>query len=229
MAAYAHPLDCPVWFALNGPQAGLGTKGALARRYDETISPFAAARDASGEATAALGALTHAAGEMALLQCAPPAPPPGVALSMSAPGVQMVWARFPGAADIGFETLGEQDAPDMIALAALTRPGPFRARTHTMGRFIGVRENEKLIAMAGERLNLDGYIEISAVCTHPDYRGRGLAGALMRAVGERIIRDGATPFLHAYAANDGAIALYRKLGFEHRCDVTLAHWTRVAA
>lgn len=226
MQFYAHPLDCPAWFALTGPQAGLGVGAALARRFDEEISPFAAAGDDSVEAIAALGALTHASDEMALLQRAPPAPPPGVTESLSAPGVQMVWARFPGAADIAFEPLGDADAPEMMALAELTRPGPFRARTHTMGRFIGVREHGRLIAMAGERLKLDGFVEISGVCTHPDHRGRGLAGALMRVVGERIVREGEQPFLHAYAANESAISLYRTLGFDMRCEVTLALWTR---
>lgn len=226
MRPYAHPLDCPAWFALNGPHAGLGSGGALARRYDEAISPFAAARDASDEAVAALGALTRENDEMALLARAAPAPPPGIAQTTTAAGVQMVWAQFPGAAEIEHTPLGDADALEMQALAALTRPGPFRAKTHTMGRFIGVRHEGRLIAMAGERMKLDGFVEVSGVCTHPDFRGRGLAGALMRVVGARIVAEGATPFLHAYAANEGAIGLYRALGFEHRCDVTLAIWTR---
>ncbi len=221
-----HPLDNPIWHALSGPQATLGSDGALARRYREAISPFAAARDDGAAAIAALGAMVHAGDEMALLQHAPPEPPPGVALQQSAPGVQMLWRDFPGAPDAAFDALGDADAPDMLALAELTRPGPFRAETHKMGRFIGLRENGRLIAMAGERLKLDGFIEISAVCTHPDHRGRGLASTLMRAVGARIVREGATPFLHAYAGNESAIRLYRQLGFEHRCDVTLAIWTR---
>jgi len=225
----AHPLDCPIWFALNGPQTGLGAGGALARRYREAISPFAAAYDTSDDAIEALGALARVSDDMVLLERFAPAPPSGIDLALSAPGVQMVWADFPGAAEIAHAPLGEADAPDMLALAQLTRPGPFRAKTHTMGRFIGVREEGRLIAMAGERLKLDGFVEVSAVCTHPDFRGRGLAGALMRVVGARIVAEGATPFLHAYAANETAIALYRKLGFTHRCDVTMAQWTRAAA
>jgi len=75
-------------------------------------------------------------------------------------------------------------------------------------------------------IGTDGFIEISAVCTHPDYRGRGYGAALMRVVGDRIISEGDTPFLHAYADNTGAIALYRKLGFEHRAEVTHAVWSK---
>jgi predicted GNAT family acetyltransferase len=114
----------------------------------------------------------------------------------------------------------------MIALATLTRPGPFRAATHTLGRFIGVRENGQLIAMAGERMQTDAFVEVSGICTHPDHRGRGLAAALTRIVTARLVEEGRTPFLHAYANNTGAISVYRKLGFEHRCDVTHAMWSR---
>lgn len=198
----------------------------MARRFREDIAPFAAARDAGAEAVAALGALAHGEDDMSLLQPDPPAPPAGVALSKSTAGVQMV-ARAINAGGKSFpiEPLGEADAAEMLALALLTKPGPYRAATHTLGRFLGVRENGRLIAMAGERLQMDGFVEVSAVCTHPDFQGRGLAGALMRAVGARILSEGDTPFLHAYAANTGAIALYRKLGFEHRADVTHAMWT----
>lgn len=112
------------------------------------------------------------------------------------------------------------------SFALLTRPGPFRARTHTLGRFIGVRENGRLIAMAGERLHLDGFREVSGVCTHPEARGRGLAEALSRAVAQRILDDGEIPFLHAYAINEPALAIYRKLGFTLRLTAQHCVWAR---
>jgi predicted GNAT family acetyltransferase len=116
----------------------------------------------------------------------------------------------------------------MLELALLTRPGPFRARTHTLGRFIGVREGGKLVAMAGERLCAPGFREISAVCTHPDWQGRGLGGALLQQVGERIMREGDTPFLHTYTHNAPAVALYTKLGFSVRREIVHAMWKAIA-
>ena len=202
--------------------------GALARRFNEDIGPFAAAADASPAAIAALAALAHADDDMSLLEPAPPAPPAGITLKMSAPGVQMAATALTasGRRDAAIEPLGDADAAEMIALAALTRPGPFRAATHTLGRFVGIRDQGRLVAMAGERLQPEGFVEVSAICSHPDFRGRGYAAALTRAVGDRILAEGATPFLHAYASNTGAIALYRLLGFELRCEVTHVMWTR---
>lgn len=222
----SHPLDCPTWSALTSRQTAFGTDGVLARRFDEDISPFAAAADNSAAAVATLAALAHADDDMSLLERDPPAPPPGVALKLNAAGVQMVLRSLAPGPDIAFDHLGDADAPDMLELATLTRPGPFRARTHKLGRFIGVREHGQLIAMAGERLQTEAFVEVSGICTHPDYRGRGLAAALTRTVTARVLEDGKIPFLHAYASNIGAISVYRKLGFEHRCDVTHAMWTR---
>jgi predicted GNAT family acetyltransferase len=117
--------------------------------------------------------------------------------------------------------LGEADAPEMMALARQTEPGPFYAETYRMGSFIGVRREGRLVAMAGERLRLPGFTEVSGVCTHPDHRGQGLARTLMLHVMAGIRARGDVPFLHAYADNAGAIALYRKLGFVLRREVVL--------
>ena len=124
--------------------------------------------------------------------------------------------------------LSEADAPDMLALATLTEPGPFRSRTHALGDFVGVKIDGRLVAMAGERMKPTGFTEVSGVCTHPDFRGRGYAGGLMRAVAERIIARGETPFLHVYPHNEGAIALYEALGFRLRRAVTMAVLARTA-
>lgn len=223
-----HPLDKPIWSALTTRQAAFGEGGARAKRFSADVSPFIAAADDSAEALSELAALVARSGDdLSLLEVAPPQPPRGVAEIANAACVQMVaQALTANGGAFAIEPLGDGDAAEMLALATLTRPGPFRKRTHELGRFIGIRDNGRLVAMAGERLQTDQFVEVSGVCTHPDHRGRGYAGALMRAVGARILAEGATPFLHAYASNAGAIALYTSLGFEARRDVRHAVWTR---
>lgn len=230
MGARLHPLDCPIWTALTTHQASFGEGGPRARRFHTDVSPFFAAADDGPASVSALAALVHEDDDLSLLERAPPAPPPGIALRMNAQGLQMVARAFTkgGREPQIIIPLGDRDAPEMVALAELTRPGPFRVNTHKLGRFIGVRDGTRLIAMAGERMHADDFVEISAVCTHPDYRGRGYGAALMRVVGQRILSEGAIPFLHTYTNNVGAIKLYRKLGFEARCEVTHAVWSRDA-
>jgi predicted GNAT family acetyltransferase len=108
------------------------------------------------------------------------------------------------------------DAPEMVALATLTEPGPFRERTHELGLFLGIFEGERLVSMAGQRTRSPGFVEVSAVCTHPDTRGKGYARTLMLAVMDDIRAGGDMPYLHAWADNHNAIRVYRDLGFTHR-------------
>lgn len=223
----SHILDNPIWSALATRHAHFSSGGKLARRYPVEVSPFVTGRDHAPETVAAMVALMGEGEDISVVGVDPPPAPAGVS-ETRLPLYQMVWARFPGAGDSAFDIqpLGDADADEMLALATLTKPGPFRARTHTMGRFVGVRDAGRLIAMAGERLHVTGFHEISAVCTHPDWQGRGLGAALMKAVGARMVAEGDQPFLHTYASNATAIALYRKLGFEVRADVVHALWKR---
>ena len=186
-----HPLDNPIWSALTSRQARFGEGAGAAKRFIPEVSPFAAAANAEPDSIKALGVLPpEGSGDIALLQVAPPAPPPGVTLAMSALGLQMI-ARCmtDNTRDLPIEPLDDTNGAEMLDLATLTRPGPFRTRTHELGRFVGIRDQGKLVAMAGERLQTEDFIEISAVCTHPDYRGRGYGAALMRTVGARIIAE----------------------------------------
>ena len=125
---------------------------------------------------------------------------------------QMVWKQGGSArVDPAAITLGAEDAAEMLALATLTKPGPFALRTPELGRYIGVREEGVLVAMAGERLRLDGYTEVSAVCTRPTHRGRGHARGLVWQLVQEIAARDETPFLHVRADNPGAIRLYASL------------------
>ncbi len=124
--------------------------------------------------------------------------------------------------------LGGRDVDDMLALVELTHPGPFRRRTVELGNFAGIRRDGRLLAMAGERMWIGDYREVSAVCTHPDAQGRGLARALMAHVVNRMLAAGQTPFLHVLSGNERAIATYEGLGFVRRTEIALTRAQRVA-
>ncbi|WP_278256083.1 GNAT family N-acetyltransferase [Nocardioides convexus] len=131
-------------------------------------------------------------------------------------GFQMVLDVLPAPARVEVVALGPADSAAMRALVERTKPGPFWERTHEMGRYVGVRDGDRLVAMAGERLRPPGATEISAVCTAPEARGRGLAAALVTDAAHAIAARGEQPFLHVAASNTGAIALYERLGFRVR-------------
>ncbi len=217
----AHPLDRPVWSALTSRQAPLALGDARALRFDPAYALFGAAADASTESTAALGALNISPNGMGLVEAGAMPLPAGATVRAQAACVQMVASTLTaGGKAVAFESLGEADAADMLALATLTVPGPFFEKTHRLGDFIGVKQDGRLIAMAGERMKPDGFTEVSGVCTHPDNRGLGYAGALMRVATQRILERGELAFLHVYAAHSATIALYETLGFRVRTTVT---------
>jgi hypothetical protein len=226
--ASAHPLDHAVWSALTGRQAHLAVVREGARRYAPAYGVFAAVEDRTPRSLAGLAALAATHGDVALLEADPPTEAPGLALMSRDLGVQMTAERVTAgrAADFEMVALTDADGPQMLALATLTQPGPFFEKTHRLGDFFGVKLDGRLVAMAGERMKPDGFTEVSGVCTHPDHRGRGCAGALMRLVAGRILARGERPFLHAYASNRAAIALYETLGFRVRREVQMARLTR---
>lgn len=215
-----HPLDRPVWHALTSRQAALAEGDARAWRMMRDYGVFAAAADSSAESLAALVALIPEGDEVWLVE-ADPVLPPGIVVRKQALCHQMVAAALTPGDDPAFEIapLGEGEAHEMFVLARLTEPGPYYERTHQLGAFVGVKQDGRLVAMAGERMRLDGFTEVSGVCTHPEHRGQGYAGALMHVVAARILARGETPFLHSYADNAGAIALYESLGFRFRAEI----------
>jgi len=223
-----HPLDRPAGSALTGRQSHLALIEGGARRFDPAFGVFAAVDDRSKASLSGLAALIARHGDVAFLQADPPTDAPGVVVVSQGLGVQMIANNLTPAPASAVEItpLTDADGPDMLALATLTEPGPFFARTHQLGDFFGVRVEGRLVAMAGERMKPDGHTEVSGVCTDPGHRGRGYAGLLTRVVAERILARGETPFLHAYASNTAAIALYETLGFILRREVLMTRLTR---
>ena len=218
-----HILDRPVWAALAGRHAGFAEGDGLAKRYRPDVIPFAAARDDSPECLAALAALPQPAEVMVLIEANALVPPPGFVPVVEAPGVQMALARAPARiTDERIERLTEADAAEMLALAKLTEPGPFTLKAQALGAFFGVRIDGRIAAMAGERMQLEDYAEMSGVCTHPDFRGRGLARLLSIFVTHEILARGQTPFLHAWAGNTPAIRLYDSIGYDLRATMHVA-------
>jgi predicted GNAT family acetyltransferase len=218
-----HPLDRPIWASLTTHHAPLSEGNALARRFARDVNLFASTRDDTPSALAALADLVKPEESVFLLQVPQIVIPPALVEVKAAKGVQMVATRsmmFEPTRDI--LTLTDEDAPEMLALATLTEPGPFVKRTHTMGTFLGIRIGARLAAMAGERMRFPGYTEVSGVCTHPEFRGRGLARRLSTAVVAGIEARGDQAFLHAWKTNHSAISLYEGLGFKVRTEVNVA-------
>jgi len=226
-----HALDRPVWASLTTYHAPLSEGSALARRFVRDVNLFASACDDSPAALIALVDLVKPGESIFILQVPHIViPAAGFAVVKAAKGVQMVAMRSL-TSEANFDqmvTLSDEDAPEMLALAELTEPGPFLRRTHAMGNFLGIRIGGRLAAMAGERMRFPGYTEVSGVCTHPDFRGRGLARRLSAAVTARIEARGDQAFLHAWKSNEPAISLYEGLGFELRTEVNVAVLERTA-
>jgi len=115
--------------------------------------------------------------------------------------------------------LSEEHIPQMIELTALTRPGPFLQQTIRFKNYFGIFIEGRLAAMTGQRMHPMPYMEVSAVCTHPDFRGRGYAKALMLHVMKIILDNSFTPFLHVLSNNSNAIELYKTIGFRTRKEI----------
>lgn len=214
-------LDNPMWSALTTDQSQLAQGGSLAKRFPRDVAPFAAMPNQSVAAYQALEE-TLSADTAALFLDAPPVLPTNWSMVVSGDVYQMVCeAPPPARPNLLPHELSEADIQEMLALTKLTEPGPFLPRTIELGTYYGIRESGLLVAMAGERLKLTGHTEVSAVCTHPDYRGRGYGNALMSVVMAGIMSRGETPLLHVRTENP-ALLLYQKMGFRVRAQLHLA-------
>ncbi|NEJ25928.1 GNAT family N-acetyltransferase [Rhizobium leguminosarum] len=217
-----HILDRPIWSALQTAHADLAEGGKSARRYPPSIVPFAASADGTPESLDALENLPSQAESMILVESGPIAIPPGLAVVAEASVVQMVAERpHERLSDSRIQPLTEADAADMLALATLTKPGPFTLRAQCLGSFWGIKSEGRLVAMAGQRMRQTGFTELSGLCTHPDFQGGGLGTLLFRFVAGEIASTGDTAYLHAYAANTSAISLYETQGFALRSEMNM--------
>jgi len=215
----AHPLDNPVWGSLLGAHAQFARRRGRAARFEPDVTVFAALSDDAADVGPAawrdLEALA-APGELLVVVDAPFDPPAGWEIETRMVGVQLTGEDMLVEDDLEAIELGPADVPEMTDLVARTKPGPWRPRTVEMGRYIGVRVGGELVAMAGERLRPDGWVEVSAVCTDERFRGQGLASRLTRAVGAGVVASGQLPVIHASAGNVNAIRLYESMGFVFR-------------
>ncbi len=211
-------LDNPAWHSLTtGRHAHLAIGGDLVRRYPPEISGFVGVR--TWDDPAVWDAITEllGAGAEVSVSNANPVIPEGWEETWRGAGVQLVETdRLQTRPDDEVIVLGADDAPDMLALIERTQPGPFQPRTYELGRYVGIRREGRLIAMAGERLQPDGWTEISAVATDAEYRRQGLASRLVLDVAYHVQQRGDRALLHAAATNGSAILAYQKLGFALR-------------
>ena len=215
-----HCLDRPIWHALAEGHQHLALGDDLARRYPPAISPFAAARDASPEALSALAELIQPGEEVILVEAGAVAMPDALAQRSTAIALQMTNERpFAPIEDARIVALTPDSADEMLDLALLTRPGPFTRGAQSLGPFWGIWIEGRLAAMAGHRLTMTGWTELSGVCVHPDFRGQGLARLLSHYVSRQASAGGDKVFLHAYASNAGAVRLYETLGFAVRAQM----------
>lgn len=218
------PLDNPVWHALSGPHHTVAERLGDATRYHPDVTPFAAIPDAADDAAWGDLRTLVGPGAAAVLFRDAVHQPHGWEWLAEWPTVQMLapWGgpRLPKPAlSSPVVDLGVADVPDMLELVARTAPGPFATRTVELGSYIGVRHQGALVAMAGLRMRFAGHAEISAVCTDPPHRGRGLGAVLVQTLIERIESWGDTAFLHATRDNVNAIRLYEAVGFTRRRDL----------
>jgi GNAT superfamily N-acetyltransferase len=214
-------LDNPGWSALTGADRHLSAGGETARRYQPAVSPFAAVSDEDDPATwAELAKLAGSSPVMVITSVVPTGWVELRALTL----VQMIYTGEPDEhlpRGYEFTPLAPADVPDMLALVEETKPGPFGRSTISLGGYRGLRVGGELVCMAGERMHPGNWTEISAVCTAPKHRGRGLAAAIVGSLVKDVCARGRSPFLNVTADNVRARSLYEKLGFKERTRMTV--------
>ncbi len=223
-------LDNMAWHALRGPQTDLAEWSAngAAGRYRRKVSPICAVDRCDAEAWDGLAELAGSGGYISLFRDEITPPGPGWKELFREEITQYVAADLAPPPELDIVELGPADSEDMVALTKLTEPGPFSAETHRTGRYFGLRRDGELLAMAGERLRVPGWGEVSAVCVHPEGQRQGLGEALTLAAAQAIIERGDRAMLHVRDGNDPAHRLYQRLGFETRRRISVGVYRRIA-
>lgn len=220
----APELDNPFWSSLQSRHRHMALGSGDVARYPREIAPFLGVADADADIASAIESLV-APGESVYLLGVVPAVPKGWQLEAFRPLAQMV-CTVPLEVVDGppVIALTREHRADVLALTALVYPHYFRERTMDMGRYFGIYMPDasgetRLAAIIGERLGTDAYTEMSAICTHPDFNGRGYARRLTAMLANDTLAGGRTPFLHVSHENDRAKQLYERIGFQHRRDI----------
>ena len=211
-----HPLDNVAWNSLTSRHRGLGVVGKKAAKYRTQVSMIAGVAENTAEAYSELAEIVETGVPVAIIGEGPPEDHPEWVVRMAMEGFQMTCDAPIMYEERGFVSLTPDDVPQMMELVEMTRPGPFSPGTIEMGKYIGVKVDGRFVAMGGERMKPEGYTEVSGICTHPEYRGKGYAKAITGALTNMVLERGETPFLNVFANNTPAIKLYEKLGYKTR-------------
>ena len=219
-----HPLDNPVWNALSSKLNHFNLGNDLLKYFPPEVSPFIALKDWNEEDIQHLITYIPQNRSFSVLLHKEIRLPGSFEMIFKLPLYQMHSTNFKPyySTEISIRPLTIADVPQMLSLTDLTKPGPFYQKTIEFGNYYGIFNEEELVAMAGERLQMDGYTEISAICTKPEHQGKGYAAHLFSQAAERILQNACIPFLHVRTDNLRAIELYKRSGFEIRTDIHFA-------
>ena len=217
----SHLLDNPAWNALISGNKVLSNGNDQVKYFDREVSPFVAMKETSKDHFKVLYDILPHSIPVLFISTEPLDFPEFWTVRRLIKGIQMIYEgdilnEIP---DKNIEALNTDHISQMVSLTKLTDPGPFGTRTIEFGHYCGIFEGDSLVAMAGQRLHVFNYTEVSAVCTHPDHTGKGYARQLLKHQIKRMQTAGNFPYLHVRWDNDRAIKVYADLGFKTRRDI----------